>query len=207
MRTQISLPAVLACLILVLGALVLVFWPVAKSGWSQMMSITGPNAVGSAAARPLGETALVQVDGTDPTRPDDEEKLTKASSSSISVGPEIVPLIPALPTAMPSLVSDGLVKPLAAAYTTLVPLTGAVVSASDILVFRAKGNSWVEVTDSKGQVVLRRTLNAGETASASGALPLAAVVGRADSTQVQVRGKAFDLSGYAKDNVARFEVR
>jgi cytoskeleton protein RodZ len=86
-------------------------------------------------------------------------------------------------------------------------LAGAATPASGIVVFSAKGNSWIEVTDSKGQVVLRRTLNAGETAAASGALPLAAVVGRADATQVQVRGKAFDLSGFAKDNVARFEVR
>jgi cytoskeleton protein RodZ len=56
-------------------------------------------------------------------------------------------------------------------------------------------------------VVLRRTLTAGEVAGASGVLPMAAVVGRADATQVQVRGKAFDLNAVARDNVARFEVK
>ena len=75
------------------------------------------------------------------------------------------------------------------------------------MVFSAKSESWVEVTDSKGQVVLRRILNAGEVVGATGALPLAAIVGRADATSVQVRGKVFDLSTVAKDNVARFEVK
>ncbi|HEY5582759.1 MAG TPA: RodZ domain-containing protein, partial [Rhodoferax sp.] len=32
-------------------------------------------------------------------------------------------------------------------------------------------------------------------------------VGRADATEVQVRGKPFDLTGIAKNNVARFEVK
>ena len=81
-----------------------------------------------------------------------------------------------------------------------VPLTG-------IVIFKAKGDSWVEVTDAKGTVVLRRTLGPGEVAGASGVLPLAAVVGRADATEVKVRGKEFDLATFAKDNVARFEVK
>ena len=100
--------------------------------------------------------------------------------------------------------------PVAAAATVVsavaVPAAPAL-PTSGVVVFTASGNSWIEVTDSKGLVVLRRMLNAGETAGASGVLPLTAVVGRADATQVQVRGKAFDLSAFAKDNVARFEVR
>ncbi|MGH8805393.1 MAG: DUF4115 domain-containing protein, partial [Polaromonas sp.] len=76
-----------------------------------------------------------------------------------------------------------------------------------IVTFRARGESWVEVTDAKGTVVLRRTLSAGDVAGASGALPLTAVVGKADATQVQVRGQAFDLAAVARNNVARFEVK
>ncbi len=83
----------------------------------------------------------------------------------------------------------------------LLPASGG------IIVFKARGESWVEVTDAKGVVVLRRTLLSGESAGATGALPLAAVVGRADATQVQVRGRAFDLAAVSKDNVARFEVK
>ena len=73
--------------------------------------------------------------------------------------------------------------------------------------FRAKGQSWIEVTDAAGTVQFRKTLEAGEVAGASGAMPLKVVVGRANLTTVQVRGQNFDLSALTKDNVARFEVR
>ncbi len=76
-----------------------------------------------------------------------------------------------------------------------------------ILVFVAKGVSWVEVVDSAGVVQLRKTLAAGETAFASGQLPLKVVVGRVDSINAKVRGKDFDLGAVSRDNVARFEVR
>jgi cytoskeleton protein RodZ len=33
------------------------------------------------------------------------------------------------------------------------------------------------------------------------------VVGRADITDVQVRGKSFALDAFARENVARFEVK
>ncbi|UUZ66083.1 DUF4115 domain-containing protein [Polaromonas sp. P1-6] len=33
------------------------------------------------------------------------------------------------------------------------------------------------------------------------------MVGRADATQVQVRGQALDLTRLTRDNVARFEVK
>jgi len=78
---------------------------------------------------------------------------------------------------------------------------------SGIVVFKPSAESWVEVTDAKGTVLLRRKLLAGEVAGASGALPMSAIVGRADVTQVQVRGQSFDLTPVTRDNVARFEVK
>ena len=56
-------------------------------------------------------------------------------------------------------------------------------------------------------VVLQRKLLSGEMASTSGALPLSVVVGRADATEVFVRGKPFELVLVSKENVARFEVK
>ena len=50
-------------------------------------------------------------------------------------------------------------------------------------------------------------LAAGEEVGATGVLPLSAVVGRSDVTQVRIRGQAFDLAPFSKDNVARFEVK
>ena len=76
-----------------------------------------------------------------------------------------------------------------------------------ILVLTARGNSWVEVTDAKREVVVRKTMVTGESQNLGGSLPLTIVLGRANLLDVQVRGKALDLAPLTKDNVARFEVK
>ncbi|MFT6697266.1 MAG: cytoskeleton protein RodZ [Polaromonas sp.] len=96
---------------------------------------------------------------------------------------------------------SGLVVPAANMVETGVP------PASGIVLFKPTAESWVEVTDAKRVVLLRRKLAAGEVAGASGALPLSVIVGRADVTSVQIRGQAFDLTPVSRDNVARFEVK
>ena len=53
-------------------------------------------------------------------------------------------------------------------------------NAKAMIAFSATGESWVKITDAKGVVVFGRTLRTGESAEASGALSLVAVVGRAD---------------------------
>lgn len=78
---------------------------------------------------------------------------------------------------------------------------------TDIVTFKVRGTSWVEVTDSKGVVQLRKTLTTGESVSTSGVLPLFVVVGKADVTDVVVRGQPFPIGELSKDNVARFEVK
>nr|MDP2190190.1 DUF4115 domain-containing protein [Rhodoferax sp.] len=92
----------------------------------------------------------------------------------------------------------------ASAVPVMVPGSGA---TTGLLVFKARGSSWVEVVDARGVVQVRKTMTDGEVVGASGAMPLSVVVGRADTTEVQVRGKPFDLTRIAKDNVARFEVK
>jgi len=54
--------------------------------------------------------------------------------------------------------------------------------------------------------LLRRTLVMSESAEVSGALPMSVVVGRADHTEVIVKGQAFALEPYIQENVARFKV-
>lgn len=75
------------------------------------------------------------------------------------------------------------------------------------LTLRARAESWVQVRDGAGALALQRKLSAGETVDVSGPLPMAVVVGRADATDVFVRGKAFDLVPVSRENVARFEVK
>nr|WP_315427439.1 helix-turn-helix domain-containing protein [uncultured Albidiferax sp.] len=82
----------------------------------------------------------------------------------------------------------------------------AAVSAAPV-VLTAKAESWVKVTDAKGVVSLGRILTPGEVVEVAGTLPLAVVVGRVDAVQLQVRGQPFDMLPFAKDHVARFEVK
>lgn len=75
------------------------------------------------------------------------------------------------------------------------------------ITFKSRGTTWVEVVDAKGSVQLRKVLVAGEVVGASGVLPLAVVVGKADAVDVSIAGKPFNIVGASKENIARFEVK
>lgn len=154
------------------------------------------------------------------------------ATNAVSISPETVQLMPTSTSDAPDPVPPVAVEPVAIAAVAVVsapevltqsppvvvapvavaapPLGGGsapVPLAGQHVVFRVKGASWVEVTDAKGQVLMRRNLMQGDEVGVSGALPLSVVVGRADVTDVEVKGKPFNLAAIAKDNVARFEVK
>jgi cytoskeleton protein RodZ len=207
---QISRPAVLAGLLLVLGALVLIFFPVAQPLDKVAQAVGSPVAVISTPVdSPAGSPNPVAASGQAGVAMAGVELVesAKAAPQANSAASTSLPAAPA--AAQPAPTTQASVMPSVPASSAL-PAKGAVEllpASGGIIVFKARGESWVEVTDAKGVVVLRRTLLSGESAGATGALPLAAVVGRADATQVQVRGRAFDLAAVSKDNVARFEVK
>lgn len=94
--------------------------------------------------------------------------------------------------------------PFVAGSTAELPAADA---PAGVLAFKARGESWIQVSEATGAVVLQRNLAPNETVSVSGALPLAVVVGRADATEVFVHGKPFALGPVSRENVARFEVK
>lgn len=116
----------------------------------------------------------------------------------------------AAPTTRPAAsVADAVVAQQAAvpaAAAASLPASAAA-SASGTLVLRARSQSWVQVKDASGSVVLQRNLTTDESVSVSAPAPMAVVIGRADATEVFVRGKPFDLAGVSRENVARFEVK
>ncbi|MDO8386963.1 MAG: DUF4115 domain-containing protein [Polaromonas sp.] len=202
---QVSRPAVLAGLLLLLGALVLIFLPAVQQQNISVQPAAEPapalasTTTQSVPATPLAGASLQE---TPPTTGSDNP----AAATAPAVAPADAPLAaPAMASGM--VPAAAVAQAAATAPASPAASAPAQVAATGIIVFSAKGESWVEVTDAKGVVVLRRTLAAGEAAGASGALPLAAVVGRVDATQVQVRGRPFDLGPVSKDNVARFEVK
>ena len=168
---QLSRPFVLAVLGLLVGVLVLVFFP-----FTQRTDVDSTPKSGIAAVI---------------------SPLTTATPASMTTdNPVATGAVVASSASLPGVV--------ASAVPVMVPGSGA---TTGMLVFKARGSSWVEVVDARGVVQVRKTMIDGEVVGASGAMPLSVVVGRADTTEVQVRGKPFDLTRIAKDNVARFEVK
>ena len=229
--TQMSRPATLAGLALLLGALVLVFLPAIKTGVKEVKSEimdSQANATLNAASVSTANPANLEVEK--PSVAASQPRPSEAVSASTSSGqPGTVAQSRVSETGLITAnAPPNLNTPLNATASNPAPTSSsktltAGVSAgtssptfvatpkppldTDVIVFTAKGQSWVEVTDARGQVVLRRVLNAGEVTGAAGVLPLRVTIGRANETQVQIRGKAFDLNAAAKDNVARFEVK
>lgn len=80
-------------------------------------------------------------------------------------------------------------------------------SGGELLSIRAVNESWIEVIDGSGVRVVQRVLKPGETLDFSTAPPYLVVVGRADAVQVTVRGQTLDVMPYARNSVARFEVK
>jgi len=180
-REQLTRPATLAVGALLLGIAVVLLVPL-PSDWSAAGS-------GTAAGAPPAEEAPPQI-----------AVPTAARSGQ-----------PASPAAAQPAVNAAVAAPAAPASATSPAVAPAPAAANapaeGLLVFRATGASWIEVRDAQGAVAVRRLLAAGESAGATGAPPLQVTVGNAGATEVQVRGKAFDLRAVTRDNVARFEVK
>ncbi len=208
---QLSKPVFLAVLALLLGALVLIFLPTAKLPEPDAVrpeTTTSTPSVSPAVA--TAPTALAQPEVAPVVVP------PPAAAKGVTPAPPAQPTLivtPAVkaPTVSPSF-SVALSTPTVASPTLVLtpgatPVVSAALPTTGIVVFKTKGPSWVEVTDARGVVAVRKIVSPGETVGASGTLPLAVVIGRADATEVQVRGRAYDLAPVARDNVARFEVK
>jgi len=119
----------------------------------------------------------------------------------------LVPVAPKSPVSVPSSPVVKASAPVPAASDTNRAVVVSPLPKTGLVVFKAKGSSWVKVVDAKGVVQLSKTLAEGEVVGVSGTTPLSVVIGRADATEVEVRGQAFGLTAVSKENVARFEVK
>ncbi|NMM12588.1 MAG: helix-turn-helix domain-containing protein [Rhodoferax sp.] len=187
---QLSKPFVLAVLVLLVGVVVLVFLPFTQRAEIANILRSDVAAINSPLQAPMSSDNDAANEAAAPPQVIDSTVATSAAPLAMSQA-SVVPLaiLPGdVATASPAMVAGS------GATTGTVVLT-------------AHRSSWVEVVDASGVVQVRKTMKDGETVGASGVMPLSVVVGRADTTEVQVRGKPFDLSRLAKDNVARFEVK
>lgn len=196
-RLSVSGPAWVAGLMLVAGAAVLVFLPAIKQAMADLADrdLTSDNLLGAISDAKIGLSAGDKP--ADPAILQSPDTVAARASSLETIAPQL-----SSATALSS-------APAASTDNTGSLTQGTQLSAAERLVTFSTADqpSWVKVTDAKGAVVLSRTIAPGETVAAAGALPLTVVVGRADATRVQVRGQAFDLAAYSRENVARFEVK
>lgn len=193
-------PTTLAVAALLIGALVIALLPsVVRRDEASTAAKTEP-------VMPAGTPSTVVTATVEPlpvSQPSGVSAQAPAASAAVQAPP---------PAGADAGAPARVVQALPAAAATAMPASApaappAALPATGIVVFRAKGPSWVQVVDAKGNAVLRRLMESGETVGASGALPLSVTVGSVQTTEVQVRGKPLDLAPLARDNVARFEVK
>lgn len=80
-------------------------------------------------------------------------------------------------------------------------------AASGVLQLRATAQSWVEVTDARGQSLLSRVVEPGENVGLDGVMPMKVKIGNAKGTQLIFKGQPLALAAYTRDNVARLELK
>lgn len=188
---QFPKPVIVGVSLLLLGALVLVFFPDAEEAPLVHKLAASDVEQPAAVLVPAPISVLATLPAAQPV----------ASAAGASV---------AAP-AQPVLVAPAPVRPPVAAETprpeVVKPAAPGAATGTAVLTLRTKAASWIEVTDAQGVAQLRRIVEPGENTNVSGALPLTVVVGRSDATEVWIRGKAFALETVTSQNVARFEVK
>jgi cytoskeleton protein RodZ len=178
-------------LALLAGALAIMFVPADRNPFGGSAGEEAPASPPVAAQEPQAPVAVASGPAAVP-----------APAAAVVAAPTATPAAP-VPAASPSAAAvAGAATPAVAASTP-----EAAASASSVLTLSARGASWVQVRDAGGTIALQKNLAVGESVAVSGTLPLAVVIGRADVTDVFVRGKPFALTTVSRDNVARFEVK
>lgn len=180
---QLSKPVVLVGLSLLVGALVLIFFPSVDR--LEELTVVSPQGVLSSVPE-AGVVSGVSVDPVDIK----ENNPAPGDSSKIS-----------------AMGADALNSVAPSAETSKSTVNSLDTANTGLFLLKSRGSAWVEVTDAKGVIQLRKILEAGEAVDVAGSLPLSVVIGRADVIDVQLRGKPFDLQAVSKSNVARFEVK
>lgn len=204
---RLSRPMVLAALAVLLGTLVLIFFPSTEQR-AEIGAIV--------ASTPAVPTQAPVVAPAPEPAPAVAEVVAAPSPAPVAAKP--VPVKPAPVVAAPVVTPRETTPPPPAKPAAVATETAAADAAdaaaprkklpsTGVVVFKTREASWIEVTDGRGAIQLSRMVEPGEPVGASGPLPLNVTIGRADVTEVTVRGKPFPLDEVSRGGVARFEVK
>lgn len=195
----LSKPALLGAIALLLAALVVLFMPQSAST-PEPAPVAAPSAPVATPAAPIFQPgATASTEGAGPAVPAGEAPTGSPSGAAGDAAPSVPEASStAAPTPAPAAAAPG---------ATPAAASGAAPAEGAVLRLEARQESWAEVTNGTGTVVLQRLLQPGERVEFSAAPPYAVLLGNAAEVQVTVRGRAFDAGAIARNNVARFEAR
>lgn len=192
----LSRQVLVLAILMLLGAAALIWWPdTSRNDASGKEENQDPTQ----AAVPMGQAS-------DPmalpvTAASDEQPASASTPASDSTPSTPMPAVPAASTAVARM-------PQASVPAASAPLAAGSAAASNTLFqIGLKADAWVEVRDSRGQMVLKRTVKAGETLQLSPLAPFFVYVSKADSAELRWQGQAVDLRPHTQNNEARLQIK
>jgi cytoskeleton protein RodZ len=196
-------PRVVAPVLLLLAALAFLFVP---KGWMAWVPVELPwMAAGAAGPAPGGTPAApapavpVAAEAAAPVATPAPAPASQAAAAAAAV--EAAPAASAASSAPVPGESAVQAAPLRVPLPAPpLPLPGG------MLAVRAAGESWLEVTDAAGDVLISRLLAPGEAVGLNGIAPLRVTIGNADGMEVRFKGRPVELE-MAPDNTARLQLK
>lgn len=204
---RLSRPMVLAALAMLLGALVLIFFPTTeqRAEIGAIVASTPAAPVQAPVVTPAPQPA--EPEPAAPPATPAAPPVPAAKPAPAKAAPVVAPAPVAAPVARPAPAAAPDQAVAATAEAAEAPAPRRKLPSTGIVVFKTREASWIEVTDGNGAVQLSRMIEPGDPVGASGPLPLNVSIGRAEVTEVTVRGKPFPLDEVTRGGVARFEVK
>lgn len=192
----VKAPSVWMAAVLLLSAAVVYWWP-SEGVLPTWMAVPAAEE-GVASSNALPES--------DPVESAAAPQVMNPPSASPLVSPEGAPPVADTSALVPSAASPS------SAQTSVAPIEAADAVAESsgaeaLLLIVGTGDTWLEVVDAQGSVLLRRMLRTGEEHRFSAQPPYRVVLGNAGAARVVVRGKDFDTTPFVRNSVAKFEVQ
>ena len=182
---RLSTPA-LGILVIVLIATAIVY--LAPAGWFARTTVA--SASGSASATVVSNA---------------DQATSTTSSADTAATPVFSDGLPTLPTVQDG--SDAAVSAGLPTVNAVAPASSVVAASQAEVQVRTTAESWVEVVDAAGKILVSRTIKPGEDVALDGAMPMKVKIGNVQATSISVRGQPTSLAPYNRDNIARFELK
>jgi len=193
-------PMVWAAAVLMVAALVVYFMP--PDVWAPRPAAPASSVAALPASAPAGPASAASATSSA------ESPASAAAVAELAASAPAMAASAAAPAASATVLAEA--PPATAGETVFSAPVGAAASApaaAGLLQLSSTEASWVDVRDARGNVLLSRTVQPGESVGLNGSLPIRLTIGNAAGTQVQFRGQAVDLAPRTRENVARVELQ